>query len=973
MPKSQHGSTNSSGHMDVDSDSDDTSEFNYQTVDIVGIGVQDFPSPFAIKPERTYEDLNVKINQLMPKGSLVALVPIFGPYPAFRYPHDGEHVSPLVQRVNFVERKDDTSLVVVRTRDDDVIVPISLSEKDDESSMMDIVKDKLLTYEYSPISIRNYLGMSDIGDQSVKTSKLLSKAVHPTIAFVEIESGLFELRSQFKGNLPVPKPLNFLFARGEILVKRASHTEKDSLKVIHLARALLHLIVSAQEIVADQWDSRALDHYGKLHRLADGLERHIIETRNYSEQDLENKFYELCGDYIGAVAVRRSYTAFSSLRSTHPVRHSLSTTRTATTRTQVQGGLRRNPKRAATQKLTETKRKRFRPEETSLLGGKSMFVWKEDHLTTSDEPSTDDESAWGSPGPQYGEKKDQKLRFLSLGTSHPEEKAPFTRTAKVSSDVWNFADLTLLAAKTEDKEKEKIKYKDSETVLYPEAPNVVDDEGAAKLRSASVSGQRAKAIPYSSASSAPSRLPSNDWHPTEEPPPTEADRREFERALEGLDKDHQSIVVHYGGNTFWTRRLVLQKISEYYNATGNWPMRVERTGNRANARVDHAECAICSRGRDTQKLKVQQIAKHLTSEEWKLKPWRCMLCPAVYSYKDESLKSHVRNVHANDESNPQGDRSWRNSNEYVNISPAYAGSTGHLSPKLATLFPSFHQLSNSLPPFDIMRSPPTDIPHGGQPVASTYTTSLFPHSSRLEDPIMWSTQPPLLGAAPTVGDPFLPNTEIMFDTTLVPRPYVEPPSLPHRFDIQQASINAGTSIAPSFSGDSVSLSALIPLNRSGSFSSGSRAQYQQPIQGAIDPIHIPIPSVVNPPYKVPPSTGYVPGNARTNQPRPGFWSYTSQVLQAPGSSNMRSNQPISRSTPAPTEPRLQGQQRPQMINTQPTPSIRTSQSTVRTSNADLIGHSHPSIPKGGPISGPAPKAAIQAPRSIKPSTNKYTN
>ncbi|KAG8876687.1 hypothetical protein FRC20_001025 [Serendipita sp. 405] len=746
--------------MDVDSDSDDTSEFSYQTIDIVGIGVQDFPSPFAIKPERTYGDLNAKINQAMSKGSLVALVPIFGPYPAFRYPHHSEHVSPSVQRVNFVERKDDTSLVVVRTRDDDVIVPISLSEKDDESSMMDIVKDKLLTYEYSPILIRNCLGMSDIGNQSVKTSKLLSEAVHPTIAFVEIESGLFELRSQFKGNLPVPKPLNFLFARGEILVKRASHTEKDSLKVIHLARALLHLIVSAQEIAADQWDSRALDHYGKLHRLADGLERHIIETRNYSEQDLENKFYELCGDYIGAVAVRRSYTAFLSLRSTHPVRHSPSTTRTATTRTQVQGGLRRNPKRAATQKITETKRKRFHPEETSLLSGKSKFVWKEDDLTTSeDELRTDDESAWGSPEPQYGEKKDPKLRFLSLGTSHPEEKATVARTAKVSSDVLNFAGLEELSAILEDREKEKVKYKDSETVLYPEAPDVADDQDAAKLRSTSVSGQRAKAIPYSSASSAPSRLPSNDWHPTEEPPPTDADRREFERELEGLDKDHQSIVVYYGGNTFWTRRTVLQRILEYHIMTGNWPMRVEKTGtSRANEGVHHAECVICGRGTNPRKLlKVQHIAKHLTSDEWKLKPWRCMFCATAYSY-DGSLKTHIRRMHGkeeNDHATPPTAAGgiyhpWVISKQYLNPSPANSASTGYQSPSIATPSPSPYELSRGQAALDIVRIPPAGGPNNDQQVIPTYMP-LFPplqFNDNKEGMLVWSRPLSRLRALP---------------------------------------------------------------------------------------------------------------------------------------------------------------------------------------------------------------------------------
>ncbi|KAG8848164.1 hypothetical protein FRB91_011127 [Serendipita sp. 411] len=640
-------------------------------------------------------------------------------------------------------------------------------------------------------------------------------------------------------------------------------------------------------------------------------------------------------------------------------------------------------------------RRSLHSAKASLVEEFSKFSLRDDSGSEErpeDKPPVGEGGTRESLEDQYRRGRDAKTRHFSLRLTRTKEKAPdgLSISDALRSST-KFASVVAPSTKAEEKEKKEDKPEGSEieVCLPPEGVEVIEGSDDALDTRGRSRGRKPKPTPYPSTSRTPSRLPSNDWHPTEESPPTEDNIRTFGRALEELDKDHQSIVTHYGGNTFWTRWLVLEKILEYHDKTGNWPMRVERTGsNRANAGVHHAECVICKRGRDNHKLKVQHIAKHLTSEEWKLKPWRCMLCPAVYSYNDDSLKTHLKNVHPKDESNTQviandgpnptflnpvtqstsatvqGDRPWRNS-----IESAYTGSTGHLSPQLATPSPSFHQLSNSQPPFGIMRSPPTDIPNGGQPVASTYATSFFLHSSRLEDPIVWSTQPPLLGAAPTVGDPSLPSTEIMFDTTLVPQPYVEAPSLPHQFDIQRASINAGTSIAPSSSGDSVSLPTFTPLNRSGSFSSGSRAQYQQPIQGAIDPSHIPIPTVVNPPYKVPPSMGYVPGNTRTDQPQPEYWGHTGPVFQAPASSNIRSNQPISRSAPAPTEPRLQRQQRPQMINIQPTPSIRTSQSTVHTSNADLIGYSHPSMPKGGLISGPSPKAAIQAPRSIKPSTN----
>ncbi|KAG8830114.1 hypothetical protein FRC18_008649 [Serendipita sp. 400] len=350
MPNSQNGSTNSSGQMDVDSDSDGSSEFNYRTIGIVGIGVLGLPSRFAITPGMTYEDLNIQINRSVSKETLVALVPVLGPYPIFRYPLHNEQIAPSVRRANVVEQDDDTSLVVVRTRDEDVAVPISLSEEDDESPIINVVARKISINGYSPILIRDHLGMSDIGHQSVKISKLSSKRAHPTIAFVETESERLKFCAKFQGNLPVPAPLEFLCARVEILVKRASCLESESLSLIHLTRALLHLIVSAQKIASDHWDSRGLDYYTNLHRLANELENRI-EKGNCSEQDLESSFNELCGDYFGAVAVRRSYAVFSRLKIRPPVQPSPATIPPM----HVHETLRRNPKRTTVQKSTKTR------------------------------------------------------------------------------------------------------------------------------------------------------------------------------------------------------------------------------------------------------------------------------------------------------------------------------------------------------------------------------------------------------------------------------------------------------------------------------------------------------------------------------------------------------------------------------------------------------------------------------------------
>ncbi|KAG8849375.1 hypothetical protein FRB91_010012 [Serendipita sp. 411] len=109
-------------------------------------------------------------------------------------------------------------------------------------------------------------------------------------------------------------------------------------------------ISNAQEIASDHWDSRGLDYYTSLHRfrLANELENRI-EKGNCSEQDLESSFNELCGDYVGAVAVRRSYTVFSRLKIRPPVQPSPATIPPM----HVRETLRRNPKRTTVQKSTK--------------------------------------------------------------------------------------------------------------------------------------------------------------------------------------------------------------------------------------------------------------------------------------------------------------------------------------------------------------------------------------------------------------------------------------------------------------------------------------------------------------------------------------------------------------------------------------------------------------------------------------------
>ncbi|KAG8816283.1 hypothetical protein FRB91_007534 [Serendipita sp. 411] len=404
-------------------------------------------------------------------------------------------------------------------------------------------------------------------------------------------------------------------------------------------------------------------------------------------------------------------------------------------------------------------------------------------------------------------------------------------------------------------------------------------------------------------------------------------------------------------------------------------MRVEKTGtSRANEGVHHAECVICGRGTNTQKLlKVQHIAKHLTSDEWKLKPWRCMFCSTAYSYNDGSLKTHMKKVHNKEEYDTRGTADdgtnstlltpgiptavqvdhpkWRNSNEYLHPSPTHSVSTSYQSPPVATPDPSPYQHSNFQPGLDIVKSPPTGISSGGRPVTPTYITSLSLPPYKGKEPTVLPTQPPLLDVAPTFGNPFPTIAPITVGSTFVHQPYVDPSSragtalLPHQLGIRQAvalSAHAGRAIVTNPTTDSRSM-------RSGSFS-GTHSHYQPPIQGAINANQIPIGNVVNPLYNAPPLMGYnvAPSNGGTNKPQPVYPGYTGQVVQVPGPSNIRPSQPVSGYAPAPTEPRRQGQPRPPL---QIPPPTAATYSIARSSNTDPIGSSDPFMAKSGPISG----------------------
>ncbi|KAG8829158.1 hypothetical protein FRC18_009510 [Serendipita sp. 400] len=302
MPKSQVDSPTAPESMDADSNSESSFDImDYREIGIAEIGNLNLScSWLEITPGKTYGDLNDQFKQMKPNHRLVALAPTFGPYPFFRYPSPSEPISPSVRRIFVFDQSKFNYLVVVRTIDEDAVVPITLFEEDNQSLTIDAMKGHISSHGYFPISVRDYTGQSEIGSQNVETTVLYSEKVHPTIAFVETQKGGYNFRTQFRKDIPVTESLKFLLARGEALIQRASHID---IQLLHLARAMVHLIVSAQEVVG---------HCNDLHQLLDQLEDRL-KSGAYSESNLIQDFYRLCEDYPGAVAVRRSYSAFLKL------------------------------------------------------------------------------------------------------------------------------------------------------------------------------------------------------------------------------------------------------------------------------------------------------------------------------------------------------------------------------------------------------------------------------------------------------------------------------------------------------------------------------------------------------------------------------------------------------------------------------------------------------------------------------------
>ncbi|KAG8749034.1 hypothetical protein FRC14_001742 [Serendipita sp. 396] len=188
--ESEHHSNIDCEWTDMNSDSGDSFNIDYQVLGIVEVGTLDLPySQLAITTGTTYDDLNTQLKQLKPNHDLAVTVPYFGPYPFFRYPFPSETVSSSAREVYVIDRNECNTLVIVRTGDEDIVVPLALSEEEDRLLTIDVITAHIGVHGYSPISVKDYTGQLDIGLQSLETIKSSSKNAYPTIAFVETRSG----------------------------------------------------------------------------------------------------------------------------------------------------------------------------------------------------------------------------------------------------------------------------------------------------------------------------------------------------------------------------------------------------------------------------------------------------------------------------------------------------------------------------------------------------------------------------------------------------------------------------------------------------------------------------------------------------------------------------------------------------------------------------------------------------------------
>ncbi|KAG8821634.1 hypothetical protein FRC17_009771 [Serendipita sp. 399] len=233
-------------------------------------------------------------------------------------PNPDDKIIGTTRQVLVIPPNEEHLLVVVRTVNQDQVM--SFQHPPDQILDMPVVEFLSTMVQQAGMTARCILECTDGGELDPHTRSLRS-ATYPTVALVDTTDGVYVFtfaanipkevkplpgRFKFRGELPpsAPRPLQLLFIRAKFILRRASSMKENRLQHIHLARAALHLIVSASETSGAELGD---DEFAQIL----GLETVLDEVEaGMCKKDSAATFALMCQDFEGAVEIRRSYMVY---------------------------------------------------------------------------------------------------------------------------------------------------------------------------------------------------------------------------------------------------------------------------------------------------------------------------------------------------------------------------------------------------------------------------------------------------------------------------------------------------------------------------------------------------------------------------------------------------------------------------------------------------------------------------------------
>ncbi|KAG8827164.1 hypothetical protein FRC17_007965 [Serendipita sp. 399] len=258
-----------------------------------------------IREGLSFDELEVQLSSYS-LGKLMVLVPEFGPFPFYRQPYPGEKIKGTTQETFVIPRDPEYMLVMVRTQDQDM--PLSFERQGyTNQSLMDVLSSAIQRTGKTIRRIKDCYSGNDVGQKNIVMHLAEAVNTYPTVALVDTTDGSFQFRDDIANDAALP--LETLFLGAQDIVRAASAVEVDRLQCIHLARAALHLVVCAEEIVGTELSGDDFSYILGLERLLEEVSKSISEGA-----PLDLAFKLLCGDYHGATEIRRSYKAYQQLQ-----------------------------------------------------------------------------------------------------------------------------------------------------------------------------------------------------------------------------------------------------------------------------------------------------------------------------------------------------------------------------------------------------------------------------------------------------------------------------------------------------------------------------------------------------------------------------------------------------------------------------------------------------------------------------------